>query len=156
STAPQARTFTIGLVSLTPVLDPALDAFKARMDKDFHYKEGVNVKYIYARKPGTPTVSPDQILDNLKALMAPDVALVAAMNTAAVQKRKELSAASGKPIIFMGVWDPINVSPQIVSNLSQPGGNITGVRGGGSEFKRVEWFKKIVPDIKRLYAPYRE
>lgn len=54
------------------------------------------------------------------------------------------------PIIFTGIADPVAVG--LVSNLSKPGGNITGTTNLAPDLisKQVAILKDIVPDLKRL------
>ncbi len=128
------------------------------MECTFHYKEGVNVRYVYARElkndngiSGGDTVKVDAALKNVID-SKPD--LIMSLNTVAVQRLKALTATSSIPVIFMGIFNPSIVDPVIVSDFSHPGANLTGSMSGVTDAKRMEWFKRIVPTIKRLYAPY--
>jgi putative ABC transport system substrate-binding protein len=146
--APESpRVITIGLLNLTPLLDSYLAAFRTRMTQ-LGYVEGVNVRYVY----NGPAGSVDKLKPAAEALMRPDIDLIVVISTPAVTTMKQVAAGTDKQIIFMNIFDPI--SSGIVSNMSRPGGNMTGIRSGGAETKRLEWFVRVAPNIKRLYAPF--
>ena len=60
------------------------------------------------------------------------------------------AATTTVPIVLVGVSDPLGVG--LISSLSRPGGNITGVTNIGSELagKRVEILKEIVPAASKI------
>jgi putative ABC transport system substrate-binding protein len=59
-------------------------------------------------------------------------------------------ATSTIPIVFVTLGDP--VADGLVSSLAHPGGNVTGVAGGGGEFvaKRLQMLKEIAPETTRV------
>jgi putative ABC transport system substrate-binding protein len=58
------------------------------------------------------------------------------------------------PIVFMKVGDP--VAAGLVTSISHPGGNLTGVSGLATELtpKRLEILKALVPGLRRVWAVY--
>ena len=64
-------------------------------------------------------------------------------------------ATSDIPIVFASSADPIGDG--IVSSLSRPGGNVTGIGDfwGGLLAKRLELFKEVVPGLRRVGKPWR-
>ena len=60
------------------------------------------------------------------------------------------AATSTVPIIMVSVVDPQGVG--LITNLSRPGANITGVTNIGAELagKRLEILKEIVPAASRI------
>lgn len=64
------------------------------------------------------------------------------------------AATSRAPIVFAGGDDP--VARGLVKSIARPGGNITGVVDLGNELagKRLEIFREIVPDLRRVLVVY--
>lgn len=58
------------------------------------------------------------------------------------------------PIVFGGPVDPLGAG--LIQSFARPGGNITGVAALDLELgpKRLEVFKQILPELKRLLYPY--
>jgi len=63
-------------------------------------------------------------------------------------------ATSQIPIVFIGDSDPVGLG--LIQSFARPGGNITGVTGLYLELspKRLEVFREIVPDLKRVLYLY--
>ena len=141
----EKKTYTIGVVNLAAAFDPILEGFKAGME-EAGYKEGENVTYLYEGPAANPDAL-DEVLENLKSQ---DVDLVLTFGTTATLKAKQLLEGTDIPVIFGPVTDP--VSAGIVTDLINPGGNITGIRTGNPTPKRLEWLMTIAPDIKRIYV----
>ena len=141
----QHETYTIGVVNLAAAFDPILEGFKTGME-EAGYKEGENVTYLYEGPAANPDAL-DEVLENLKSQ---DVDLVLTFGTTATLKAKQLLEGTDIPVIFGPVTDP--VSAGIVTDLINPGGNITGIRTGNPTPKRLEWLMAIAPDIKRIYV----
>lgn len=141
----EKKTYTIGVVNLAAAFDPILEGFKTGME-EAGYKEGENVTYLYEGPAANPD-SLDEVLENLKSQ---DVDLVLTFGTTATLKAKQLLEGTDIPVIFGPVTDP--VSAGIVTDLINPGGNITGIRTGNPTPKRLEWLMTIASDIKRIYV----
>ena len=58
------------------------------------------------------------------------------------------------PVVFWAAGDPVHAG--LVSSYARPGGNMTGVSGGGTLLapKRLEFFKKLVPRLKKVLFVY--
>jgi putative ABC transport system substrate-binding protein len=95
-----------------------------------------------------PNETPERFVDMAAELAAlkPDI-LVAVTPTAAIAAQRATSAI---PIIFIVVPDPIG--SKLVSSLSRPGGNITGLTHIAAELsaKRLALFKEAVPRLSRV------
>jgi putative tryptophan/tyrosine transport system substrate-binding protein len=63
-------------------------------------------------------------------------------------------ATSQIPIVFIGDSDPVGLG--LIQSFARPGGNVTGVTGLYLELspKRLEVFREIVPDLKRVLYLY--
>jgi putative ABC transport system substrate-binding protein len=143
----QSKTFTIGVINLTPSLEPVLEGFKDGMTER-GYVEGENTTYIYEG----PTGSIDKLAAAAQGLVGADVDLILSITTPATQAAQRATAGTDIPVVFVPVTDP--VSAGIVQSLRQPGGNVTGITTGGSEESRLHWQLKIAPNIKKVFIPY--
>ena len=76
------------------------------------------------------------------------VDVILAVNTPAAQAAKEVTATI--PIVMTRVADPVKTG--LVSSLSRPGGNITGVTTSPDEFsgKRLQLLKETLPGVTRV------
>lgn len=141
----QKKVFKIGVVNLAPPLEPILEGFKAGTE-EAGYVEGQNITYIY----DGPAANPEALGGVLENLKNENVDLVLTFGTLTTLTAKESLAGTDIPIIFGPVTDP--VASGIVTDVLNPGGNITGIQTGNPTPKRLEWLLKIAPGIKRLYT----
>lgn len=91
----------------------------------------------------------DDRLPRLAAeLVRSNVSLIVTTGTPAIRAAKE--ATSTIPIVMLASGDP--VSAGLITSLSRPGGNITGVTVLAPELsgKRLELLKEIVPRLTRV------
>ena len=146
--AARTKVFRIGVINLSPRLEPVLEGFKARM-AELGYQEGQNITYIY-QGPASSIAALDPIA---RELVAARVNLILALSTPATQATQRATAGTTLPVVFAPVTDP--VAAGIVADLRRPGANITGVAlGTDSEARRLEWLLKLTPHVRRIYVPY--
>ena len=145
STNPKA--VTIGVVNISPSLDPVLDGLRAGM-AEAGYVEGENVTYVYAGATGNL----QGLAPAAEALVENGVDLIVAIGTPSSIQAKRAIEGSGIPVIFVPVYDP--VASGVVESLLRPGGNLTGIRAGGFVPKNLEWLLRIAPESKHLYVPH--
>jgi putative ABC transport system substrate-binding protein len=143
----QPKTFTIGVINLTPVLDPVFEGFKAGMTEQ-GYIEGENVTYIYEG----PTGSIDKLESVAQSLLEVDVDLILSLSTPATLAGQRATTGTDMPIVFAPLTDPVGAG--IIQSLTQPGGNLTGIMLGMQEDRRLDWLLKADPTIKQIYIPY--
>ncbi len=141
----QPKTFTIGVVNLSPAVNAVFDGFKAGM-AELDYVEGKNVTYIYEGATG----SIDGLEAAIQNLIAADVDLILAITTPAAQKTKQAVEGTDIPVVFGPVNDPVQSG--IVSSLTKPGGNLTGIRVGGFIPKELEWLLVTAPGTTRIFV----
>lgn len=141
------KTYTIGVINLSPRQEETVEGFKEGMT-ELGYVEGENITYIYEGATGD--------LDKLDAvaqgLVKADVDLILSITTSATQAAQKATAGTDIPIVFANVTDPVKAG--VVESLKQPGGNITGITFGIQEGRRLEWLIQVVPTIEHIYIPY--
>ena len=143
--SPQA--LTIGVINISPGLDPVLEGFKAGM-ADLDYIEGENVTYAYEGATG----SLEGLAPVAEKLVKDGVDLILAIGTPSSIQAKAFVKGSSIPVVFVPVYDP--VASGLVESLAHPGGDLTGIRAGGFVAKNLEWLMALAPDTKRLYVPH--
>jgi ABC-type uncharacterized transport system substrate-binding protein len=137
--AQQHKMLRVGFVGMQPRDAPHYRNFLRRMG-ELGYQEGRNLIFDYIQTPNVDTY--DKSYQELAA-RKPDVFLAVGNEPAL---RAALSAADGKPIAFLAVdFDPL--AKGYVANLSNPGGNVTGifVRENELAAKRVEIAREAFP-----------
>jgi putative ABC transport system substrate-binding protein len=145
ATAQAPKIVRLGYLSGNPPADTqgALDAFRARLS-DLGYREGQNLlvehRYAEGGYERLPQLAADLVRLKVDAIFT--------FTTPAAQAAK--NATSTIPIVFAGVSDPLSVS--LVTSLSRPGGNVTGVTLNNPELsaKRLSLLKEAVPDMSRV------
>jgi putative ABC transport system substrate-binding protein len=122
---------------------PLFDAFKQGL-ADHGYIEGKNIIIEARFAEGNYERFPQIFAD----LTAKKVDLVAV--TGAVTARAAKKSLSGIPIVFSVVLDPL--TDNVVTNMDQPGGNITGVTCFDPQqaTKQLELLREIVSNLKRV------
>jgi putative tryptophan/tyrosine transport system substrate-binding protein len=142
------KPFTIGVLVDVSNFGTVIEGFKTGM-AELGYVEGKNVKYIY-----------DGILENnqniidaeIKKLLSQDVDLLLPVGNLLALRAKKVVEGTDMPVLFSTVSKPIESG--LVSSLSHPGGNATGVTNTDSTTKALEFLKMITPGLKKVYLPY--
>jgi len=141
----EPETITVGIINRVPPLDPVVEGFKAKMAEQ-GYVEGENITYIYE---GAIT-DPDQLAPYTQKLVDEDVDLIFGITTQAATAAQQTT--SDIPIIFAPVNNPVEAG--LVNDLTQPGGNVTGITNAGGDPRRLQWLLEIDPTITRVFIPY--
>ena len=141
----EPETITVGIINRVPPLDPVVEGFKAKMAEQ-GYVEGENITYIYE---GAIT-DQAQLAPYTQKLVDADVDLIFGITTQAATAAQQ--ATSDIPIIFAPVNNPVEAG--LVKDLTQPGGNVTGITNAGGDPRRLQWLLEIDPTIKRVFIPY--
>jgi putative ABC transport system substrate-binding protein len=135
---PAAKIWRLGVLQPGAPPDPLVDTLQERL-KELGYSEGHNIAYEYGWAEGKPP----RLTELAKELVDLKVDVITAFSTpAAIAAQK---ATQTIPIVFGGVGDPVGSG--VVSSLSRPGGNITGISILATELsaKRLELLEEIVP-----------
>ena len=135
---PAGKIYHLGILQPGAPPEPLVDALQQRLN-ELGYSEGHNIAYEYRWAEGKP----QRLTELAKELVDLKVDVITAFSTpAAIAAQK---ATQTIPVVFAGVGDPVGSG--LVSSLSRPGGNITGISILATELsgKRLELLKEIVP-----------
>ncbi len=137
----------IGVVQLVEhtSLDQIRESIIDQLEED-GYTDGDNIVIDYQNAQNEQS--------NLKTIcqgfVADDVDAIVAITTPAAQVA--MGETSDIPIVFSAVTDP--VASEVVSDLENPGGNVTGTSDAISVEQILELAKEITPDFKTVGALY--
>src|SRR5262249_41890464 len=137
--AQQPKMLRVGFVGIQPRKFPVYAAFLMRM-AELGYQEGRNFVFEYLQAPNV-----DSYETSYRELAARKVDVFLAVGNERAL-RAALSAADGGPIAFLAIdFDPL--AKGYVTNLSRPGGNVTGIFVRQLELasKRVEIAREAFP-----------
>lgn len=133
----------------TPFLDAQV-GLKSGLRK-FGYIEGKNINFI------TYDIKKDlsQIPELVKKLQRQRCDLIMTTTTPVTRTvKKGLETSAPIPVVFTMVADPLRA--EIVPDMSNPGGDITGIAYNAFKImpKKLELFREAFPDIKKLAIYY--
>ncbi|SDG36820.1 ABC transporter substrate-binding protein [Desulfosporosinus hippei] len=137
----------IGIVQI--VEHPSLNTIRESLIEELKaqgYKDGESITIDYQNAQGDQT--------NLKTISQKFVSnkydLIVAIATPSAQA--VVSETKDIPILFSACTDPLGSG--LVTNMEQPGGNVTGTSDAVSAEKIMELSKRITPDFKTIGALY--
>jgi putative ABC transport system substrate-binding protein len=141
------KVYRIGVLDTSPLARNAanLDAFRQGL-RDLGYVEGQNFVIEY-RSPGNRA---NEFPDLANELLRLKVDLLLTRGTPAVTAAK--NATRTIPIVMAASGDPLGAG--VVTGLSRPGGNVTGLSALTAEVsgKRLQLLKDAIPGIQRIAA----
>jgi len=141
------KAYVVGIVNPSTGLTDVVKGFKEGMEAR-GYQERGNITYLY----DGPLEGTDAVDAAISEMLTKEVDLIYSLTTPASRKLKKALAGTDIPGVFAPVFDPVNAG--IVNSLAKPGGQMTGVKVRGSTAKALEWLITIVPDVKRIFAPF--
>ncbi len=101
--APQAKSYTIGVVSPAASMEPVLQGFKEGMaEKGF--VEGENVTYIYNGPLGADAATLEA---EVQSFVDAKVDLILALATPGTVAAQKVTAGTGVPVVFTPISDPL-------------------------------------------------
>jgi putative ABC transport system substrate-binding protein len=137
------KVWRIGILETTsaPLNAANLEAFRQRLG-ELGYVEGRNLTLEYRSSDGRAERFPAFA----KELVASKVDLIVARGTPATLAARD--ATDSIPVVVTATGDPL----VLVSNLSHPGGNVTGMSSvtADLEAKRVGLLRDVVPGMSRI------
>lgn len=142
---PAGKLYRIGVLS--PGFPPPglLEAFLDGL-RDLGYVEGKTVAIEWRFAEGKN----ERLAGLAEDLVQRKVDVIFAVNTPAAQAAKK--ATTVVPIVIARLADPVGTG--VVSSISRPGGNVTGLSSITDEVaaKRLEFLKEVVPGLSRVAA----
>ena len=144
--APESHRLTIGLVTNNRNGVANVQGFKEGM-AELGYVEGENVTYLSTDSP----VQEEELEAFLKRAVK-EVDLIFTAGTPTGVAAHKASEGTGVPVVFGVIADPILAG--VMEDLTNPGGNMTGVMLSPSQSRRLELFRELVPAMERLFVPY--
>jgi ABC-type uncharacterized transport system substrate-binding protein len=144
--AQPAKTYRLGYLALLPGEDKSLAKPLLQRLDELGYHRGVNMILDYRSAEGRAERLPQLAAELVRT--APDL-VIAGFGTLA--PKAAMAASSKIPVVFTSVGDPIGAG--LISSLSQPGGNATGLSGQASDItaKRLQLLEDLIPG-KNLIA----
>lgn len=142
------RARTVGITQI--VSHPSLDSVREGIVKGLAargFEDGKTIKIVFRNANGdaslTLPIAQEFVRSNVDVIVpiSTPSALAAAKSTKTI------------PIVFGGVTDP--VAAGLVSNLSFPGGNITGTSDRWPFRQQLEFFSKLLPKLRKLGILYK-
>jgi putative ABC transport system substrate-binding protein len=143
------KVLRIGYLTLRPAPFDHDKIFKQEL-RDLGWIDGQNIAIEYRWAAGKV----ERLSILAKELLDLKVDVIVASATPSVQAAK--NTTSTIPIVMLGAADPVGVG--LVTSLSRPGGNITGLSLQSPELagKRMELLTEIVPKLVRVaFLAYR-
>lgn len=138
------------VVAITQIVEhPALDAvYQGVRDElgERGYTEGENLQILHESAQGNAAIA-SQIARKFVG-ESPDVIVAIATPSA----QTVAAAARELPVVFSAVTDPVGA--KLVSNLEQPGANITGVTDMLPIDRHIDLLQSIMPDARRIGTVY--
>jgi putative ABC transport system substrate-binding protein len=81
-----------------------------------------------------------------------DVDLIFTAGTPAGVAAHRMTAGTQIPVVFGVIADPLRAG--VMQDLNQPGGNLTGVKLGDDQSRRLEWLIQLAPSTRRILVPF--
>jgi putative ABC transport system substrate-binding protein len=141
------RHFTIGLVTNSANGMRNVQGFKDGM-AELGYVEGEDVTYVFE---GEPT-NADRLDAVIQEMVDGKVDLIFTAGTPTGVAAHRVTEGTGIPVVFGVIADPIAAG--VMTDLTRPGGNMTGVRLNPDQARRLELLLDVAPDTRRVFVPY--
>lgn len=142
------KTYRVGILSEVEAFTIIADGFKAKMT-ELGYIERKNISYDIK----IANMDPEQEVQVAKKFVLDNVDLIFSFPTEASIAAKKATNGTDIPVVFANA----NIEgTNLVENVRQPGGNITGVRfpGADNDVMRLEFLHKFAPQAKRVLILY--
>ena len=142
------KVYKVGMICGLDRMAPIADGFKAKM-AELGYTEGKNITY-YLKIVAADSAEQRLIADKF---VADGVDLIVAFPTEPAVAAKAAVKGTKIPLLFANAGIE---GTDLVADILNPGGNLTGVRFPGPDItiKRFEFLMDIAPRVKRIYIPY--
>lgn len=112
------------------------------------YSDGDNVTYMFAEEP-VPSEELDRVLDDM---VAAGVDLIFTAGTPTGVAAHQATLGTDVPVVFGVIADPIKAG--VMTDLSLPGGNMTGVKTVQDQGRRLELLLEMAPNVDEVLVPF--
>jgi putative tryptophan/tyrosine transport system substrate-binding protein len=145
-----SKVYHIGILTYGDNFVAIGDGLKEKM-ATLGYTEGENV--VYEMRKASTTADSAEELRLAKELVDAKVDVIVAFPSPSVVGAIEATKGTNIPVVF-GYY-PIEGN-ELIKSVSEPGGNLTGVRYPGPELmsRRLELLHAIAPQVKRVWIGY--
>lgn len=137
-------------VAVTAIVEiPALDACRNGIHdalKAAGYEEGKNLKFVYENAHGDAATA----TKIARRFAAEKPSVIVPISTPSAQA--VVAATIGIPVVFTAVTDPLGA--QLVRDMYQPGGNVTGMTDLAPIEKQIKLIQRITPKARTIGLPY--
>jgi putative ABC transport system substrate-binding protein len=143
----KSRLHTIGLVTNNRNGLRNIQGFQDKMT-ELGYRVGKNVNYMFDGFP----VRGSNLEAVLNKMVRAKVDLIFTAGTPTGVAAHKITSGTTIPVIFGVIADPIAAG--VMNDLTSPGSNMTGVKLGINQARRLQFLLEMAPDIKRILIPY--
>ena len=141
------RPQVVGLITNNPNGLRNVEGFRVELMR-LAIEQGREIEYRYSEQP-TP---PSGLDDALQSFVNEPVDLIFTAGTPTGVAAYRATRDSEVPVVFGVIADP--VAAGVMSDLSEPGGNLTGVMLAQSQARRLSIFAELVPGARRVLVPF--
>lgn len=141
------QSHTIGLITNNPNGLRNINGFRDGM-KTLGYIEGDNTTFLFSGAP----VPSDELGAAIGKLVVNGADLIFTAGTPTGVAAKTATRESAAPVVFGVVSDPIAAG--LMTDLTRPGGNMTGVMLSHNQARRLELLHSVLPNVKTVLLPY--
>lgn len=140
----QVRVPTVGVLVVGSAGSRAFWPLFQQSMRELGYEEGRTVRYVFRSDEGQSARLPELAAE----LVRLKVDIIVPWFTPAATAAKR--ATNDIPIVMALAGDP--VATRLVDSLSRPGGNVTGIAGGGTSLvgKSMQYLREIMPTARRV------
>lgn len=141
------RRYKIGLITNNRNGLRNIQGFKDKL-ADLGYHVGKNVEYMFQELP----VRKRDLAAVLDRMVKTKVDLIFTAGTPTGVAAHNATAGTDIPVIFGVIADPIAAG--VMTDLTNPGGNMTGVKLGANQARRLQFLIEMAPGTRRILIPY--
>ncbi len=139
--------WTIGMISNNPNGLRNVEGFRAGL-REMGFGDAEGAVFLYS---GEPTARGD-LEASITRMIEDGADLIFTAGTPTGIAAFEATRDSGVPVIFGVVADPVTAG--IMTDLTRPGGNMTGVMLSQNQARRLQLLNTLAPDARRILLPY--